>query len=150
LNATNPASVNCAGERSSQAQNAAGERPMPVIDHAMVALLALDQIQREAGNTFEVIIRAANASHTSEIANLQAQGQQSIRALDRLVSDIDPDISQELSELLRGLRSTIMDEGSIFSWARKSIEAPAQAGGIRSPGGTVARSVQHQLRRADL
>jgi hypothetical protein len=123
---------------------------MPVIDHAMVALLALDQIQREAGNTFEVIIRAANASHTGEIANLQAQGQQSIRALDRLVSDIDPDISQELSELLRGLRSTIMDEGSIFSWARKSIEAPAQAGGIRSPGGTVARSVQHQLRRADL
>jgi hypothetical protein len=71
-------------------------------DHAMVALLALDQIQREAGNAFELINRAANASDTSEIDNLQAQGQQSIRALDRLVSDIDPDISQELSEPLRG------------------------------------------------
>jgi hypothetical protein len=28
LNKTKPASVNCAGERSSQAQNAAGERPV--------------------------------------------------------------------------------------------------------------------------
>jgi PAS domain-containing protein len=96
-------------------------------DQAMVALLALDQIQREAGNAFELISRAANASEPTEIDNLQVQAQRSIRAMDGLVSDIDPDISLELFEPLRGLRSTIIGEGSIFSWVRKAIQAKAES-----------------------
>jgi hypothetical protein len=59
-------------------------------DQAMVALLALDQIQREAGNAFELISRAANTSDTAEIESLGAQAQRSIRAMDGLVSDFDP------------------------------------------------------------
>jgi PAS domain S-box-containing protein len=90
-------------------------------DQAMVALLALDQIQREAGNAFELISRAANASEPAEIDNLQAQAQRSIRAMDGLVSDIDPDISLELFEPLRGLRGTTIGDASIFAWVHKAI-----------------------------
>jgi adenylate cyclase len=96
-------------------------------DQAMVALLALDQIQREAGNAFELISRAANASDTAEIVSLEAQAQRSIRAMDGLVSDFDPDISLELFEPLRSLRGTIIGDGSLFSWVRKAMAAKAES-----------------------
>jgi PAS domain-containing protein len=96
-------------------------------DQAMVALLALDQIQREAGNAFELISRAANASEPAEIDNLQTQAQRSIRAMDGLVSDIDPDISLELFEPLRGLRGTTIGDASIFAWVRKAIAIKTQS-----------------------
>jgi hypothetical protein len=62
-------------------------------DQAMVDLLALDQIQREASIAFELIIRAADASEPAEIDAATLQAQRSIRAMDGLVSDIDPDVS---------------------------------------------------------
>ena len=96
-------------------------------DQAMVALLALDQIQREAGNAFELISRAANASEPAEIDNLQTQAQRSIRAMDGLVSDIDPDISLELFEPLRGLRGTTIGDASIFAGVRKAIAIKTQS-----------------------
>jgi len=96
-------------------------------NQAMVDLLALDQIQREAGNAFELISRASSAPDTTEIDNLEPQAQGSIRAMDGLVSDFDPDISVELFEPLRELRSTIIGGGSIFSWLRKSMAVKAES-----------------------
>jgi adenylate cyclase len=96
-------------------------------DHAMIALLALDQMQREAGNAFELINRAANTSDPVEIERLAAQAQRSIRAMDGLVSDFDPDISLELSEPLRSLHDTIFGDRSIFSWIRKAMAAKAES-----------------------
>jgi PAS domain S-box-containing protein len=96
-------------------------------DQAMVALLALDQIQREAGNAFELISRAANAAEPAEIDNLQTQARRSIRAMDGLVSDIDPDISLELFEPLRGLRGTTIGDASIFAWVHKAIAIKAES-----------------------
>jgi len=96
-------------------------------DQAMVSLLALDQIQREAGNAFEVISRASNASEPTDIDNLEAQAQRSIRAMDGLVSDFDPDISLELFEPLRGLRGTIVGAASIFSSMRRAMAAKAES-----------------------
>ena len=89
-------------------------------DQAMAALLALDKIQRESGDAFELISRAANASDPAEIDSLESQAQQSIRALDGLVSDVDLDISSELFKPLSGLRSAVTGGGSIFSWVRKA------------------------------
>ena len=96
-------------------------------DLAMVSLLALDQIQREAGNAFDVIIRAANASEPTDIDSLEVQAQRAIRAMDGLVSDFDPDISLELFEPLRGLRGTIVGNASIFSSVRRAMAAKTES-----------------------
>ncbi len=96
-------------------------------DQAMAALLALDKIEGEAGNAFEVISRAANAADTTEIDQLEPQAQRSIRALDGLVSDVDLDISSELFKPLNGLRSAVTGEASIFSWVRKGMAAKAES-----------------------
>ncbi len=96
-------------------------------DQAMAALLALDKIQGEAGNAFEVISRAANAADTTEIDQLEPQAQRSIRALDGLVSDVDLDISSELFKPLNGLRSAVTGAESIFSSVRKATAAKAES-----------------------
>jgi serine phosphatase RsbU (regulator of sigma subunit) len=97
------------------------------LDQAMAALLALDKIQVEAGNAFELISRTANSSDTTEIDNLEPQAQRSIRALDELVSDVDLDISSELFKPLNGLRSAVTGAESIFSWVRKTTAAKAES-----------------------
>ena len=96
-------------------------------DQAMAALLALDKIQGEAGNAFEVISRAANAADTTEVDQLEPQAQRSIRALDGLVSDVDLDIASELFKPLNGLRSAVTGEASILSWVRKGMAAKAES-----------------------
>src|SRR5205823_2978714 len=77
-------------------------------DKARIALLALDQIQREAGDAFELINRAANAPEAAEIDKLEAEAQRSIRAMDGRVSDFDPDMSLELSASLRELHRAVI------------------------------------------
>ncbi|MGA8760079.1 MAG: PAS-domain containing protein [Stellaceae bacterium] len=96
-------------------------------DQAMTALLALDKIQDEAGNAFELISRAANTSDAAEIDNLEPQAQRSIRMLDGLVSQIDPDFSSELLKPLDRLRSAVTGERSVFSWVRKVMAAKAES-----------------------
>ncbi len=96
-------------------------------DQAMAALLALDKIQGEAGNAFELISRAASASDTTELDKLEAQARQSIRALDGLVSQVDLDISSELVKQLSGLQTAVTGAESIFSWVRKAMAAKVES-----------------------
>jgi signal transduction histidine kinase/DNA-binding response OmpR family regulator len=130
--------------RLQRAMTSAATRPderraaLDEFDQAMVALLALDQIQREAGNTFELISRAANSMEPAEIDNLQAQAQRSIRAMDGLVSDIDPDVSLELFEPLRGLRSAVSGDASLFSRVRRAIEAKTESRRLISENETLS------------
>ena len=94
-------------------------------DKARKALLALDQVQGETGNAFELINRAANAAEAAEIDKLEAQAERSIRAIDGRVSDFDPDMLSELSAPLRELRSAMIGDVSIFTWIRRGIKAKA-------------------------
>ena len=96
-------------------------------DQAMVDLLSLDQIQREAGVAFELIIRAADASATAELDALEPQAQRSIRAIDGLVSDIDPDISLKLFDPLRAVREAAVGNTGIFSSVRRARAANAES-----------------------
>ncbi|MFI5021079.1 MAG: PAS-domain containing protein, partial [Alphaproteobacteria bacterium] len=94
-------------------------------EDAMVALLSLDQIQREAGIAFELIIRASDAESAADIATLESQAGRSIRAIDGLVSDIDPDVSLALFQPIHDLHSAALGDAAIFSWRRREITAHA-------------------------
>src|SRR5271166_5061630 len=107
------------------ADSAAQERgkALDQFDQAMIDLFSLDQIQREAGVAFELIIRAADASEPAELAALEAPAQRSIRAVDGLVSDIDPDVSLQFFDPLRSLRGAAVGDASIFNAVRRGIAA---------------------------
>jgi signal transduction histidine kinase len=111
------------------ADSAAQERRTAVdqFDQAMVDLLSLDQIQREAGGAFELIIHAADVSEPTAIDTLEPQAERSIRAIDGLVSDIDPDVSLQLFDPLRTLRGTAVGGASIFNAVRRGIAAKAES-----------------------
>jgi len=94
-------------------------------EDAMVALLSLDQIQREAGIAFELIIRASDAESAADIDTLESQAGRSIRAIDGLVSDIDPDVSLALFQPIHDLHSAALGDAAIFSWRRREITAHA-------------------------
>jgi signal transduction histidine kinase/CheY-like chemotaxis protein len=96
-------------------------------DQAMVDLLSLDQIQREASVAFELIIRAADASATADLDALEPQAQRSIRAIDGLVSDIDPDVSIKLFDPLRAMRGAAVGDESIFSAVRRATAANTES-----------------------
>lgn len=92
----------------------------------MVDLFSLDQIRREAGVAFELIIRAADASEPAELTALEAPAERSIRAVDGLVSDIDPDVSLQFFDPLRTLRGAAVGDASIFNVVRRGIAARAE------------------------
>jgi signal transduction histidine kinase/CheY-like chemotaxis protein/HAMP domain-containing protein/putative methionine-R-sulfoxide reductase with GAF domain len=111
-------------------------------DQAMVDLLSLDQIQREAGAAFELIIRAADASATAELDALEPQAQRSIRAIDGLVSDIDPDISLKLFDPLRAMRSAAVGDQSIFSAVRRGTTAKAESSRLIAENETLSERLK--------
>jgi PAS domain S-box-containing protein len=111
-------------------------------DQAMVDLLSLDQIQREAAVAFELVIRAADASATAELDALEPQAQRSIRAIDGLVSDIDPDISLQLFDPLGKLRSAAVGDTSIFSAIRRGLAAKTQSSRLIAENETLSERLK--------
>jgi hypothetical protein len=93
---------------------------------AMVNLLSLDSIRREAGVAFELVMRAAAVARDADLDPLRKRAQGSIRAIDGLVSDIDPDVSQKLFDPLRALRAAAVGDASIFTAMHQEITARVQ------------------------
>jgi signal transduction histidine kinase/methyl-accepting chemotaxis protein len=86
----------------------------------------LEQIQKEAGVTFEALVRAANASTHGDLNNLQTQIEQSIRRMDDLVSGLDPDVWFELITPFRRLTDGALGDSSIIAARRVELEAALQ------------------------
>jgi len=103
-----------------------GRQAVDRFDRAMVDLLSLDQIRREGSDAFELIMRAADASRSEDLNPLREEAQRSVRAIDGLVSDSDPDISRQVSAPLRALRGAILGDSSIFEAVRREIAATAE------------------------
>src|SRR5215813_2301735 len=65
------------------------------------------QIRRDFSMTFEIALRASTTSDPRELTEFKNQAQRSIRSIDGLVSDIDPDLSTELFRPIARLRANI-------------------------------------------
>jgi signal transduction histidine kinase/CheY-like chemotaxis protein len=97
------------------------------LDQAILALLPLEQIRRDFSATFEIALRASTASDPRELAEFRNQAQRSIRSIDGLVSDIDPDLSTELFRPIARLRANIRGETNIFGLRQTEIETTAKS-----------------------
>ncbi len=97
------------------------------LDQAILALLPLEQIRRDFSVAFELIIRAATTSNLPELSEFKTQAQRSIRSIDGLVSDIDPDLSTELFRPIARIRADIRGETNIFNLRQIEIDATAKS-----------------------
>jgi adenylate cyclase len=97
------------------------------LDQAILALLPLEQIRRDFSMTFETALRASTTSDARELAEFRNEAQRSIRSIDGLVSDIDPDLSTELFRPIARLRANVKGETNIFGLRQTEIETTAQS-----------------------
>jgi signal transduction histidine kinase/DNA-binding response OmpR family regulator len=97
------------------------------LDQAILALLPLEQIRRDFSMTFETALRASTTSDSRELAEFRNQAQRSIRSIDGLVSDIDPDLSTELFRPIARLRANVRGETNIFGLRQTEIETTAKS-----------------------
>jgi signal transduction histidine kinase/DNA-binding response OmpR family regulator len=97
------------------------------LDQAILALLPLEQIRRDFSVTFETALRAATTNDPRELAEFKNQAQRSIRSIDGLVSDIDPDLSTELFRPIARLRANVRGETNIFGLRQTEIETTAKS-----------------------
>jgi signal transduction histidine kinase len=97
------------------------------LDQAILALLPLEQIRRDFSATFEIALRASTTGDPRELAEFKNQAQRSIRSIDGLVSDIDPDLSTELFRPIARLRANIRGETNIFGLRQTEIETTAKS-----------------------
>jgi adenylate cyclase len=94
-------------------------------DQAIVTLLSLEQIQREAGLVFEFLTRGASID---DIVSLQGQGteaRRSLRALEGRIEDLDREMADGLIEPARRLHSIVLDNDGLFVTRHREIEAIA-------------------------
>src|SRR6266436_2843288 len=97
------------------------------LDQAILALLPLEQIRRDFSVTFETALRASATSDPRELAEFKNQAQRSIRSIDGLVSDINPDLSTELFRPIARLRANVRGETNIFGLRQTEIERTAKS-----------------------
>jgi signal transduction histidine kinase/CheY-like chemotaxis protein/methyl-accepting chemotaxis protein len=122
-------------QRALDAARSAPEDRLAAIDRLNAAfrdLAPLEQIQQEAANAFEALVRAAGAGTQLELETIRAQAEGSVRRIDGLVSRLDPDVSLALIVPLSSLRTSAIGNSSII--AARDVELEAVEEGRRRTG----------------
>src|SRR5262245_31262972 len=96
-----------------------------VLDRLSSALRDLEllaQIQQEAGRSFEVLLRAANANTPASLKTIRDQVTQSVGLIDNILSGLDRDVSLALIGPLNQLRSDAMGDAGIIGARLSELE----------------------------
>src|SRR6202790_4472942 len=113
--------------------DAAGSSPearMAAVGHLNAAirdLAPLEQMQQEAANVFEALVRAASATTPAVLETTGKDAEQSVRHIDDLVSGLDPDLSFELIVPISRLRANAIGPSSVIAVRQIELQA-IQAG----------------------
>jgi signal transduction histidine kinase/CheY-like chemotaxis protein len=113
-------------QRALDAARSTPEDRLAAIDRLNTAfsdLAPLEQIQQEAANAFEALVRAAGAATPLELEVIRAQAEGSVRRIDGLVSGLDPDVSLALIVPLSRLRTSAIGNSSIIAARDVELEA---------------------------
>src|SRR5262245_52979535 len=101
------------------------EERLAALDRLSSALRDLEllaQIQQEAGRSFEVLLRAANANTPASLKTIRDQVTQSVGLIDNILSGLDRDVSLALIGPLNQLRSDAMGDAGIIGARLSELE----------------------------
>jgi signal transduction histidine kinase len=108
-----------AAESTPEARLAALNR----LNSALQDLTPLEQIQQQAANAFESLMRVASADTQAAVDSFQQQVDRAVRRIDDLVSGLDPDVSLALIVPLSQLRASAMGSSNIKSARQVELDA---------------------------
>ena len=93
------------------------------LNTAIRDLAPLEQMQQEAANVFELLVRAASATTPALLESIQSDATQSVRHIDDLVSGLDPDLSFELIVPISRLRTNAVGQSSVIAVRQTELQA---------------------------
>jgi adenylate cyclase len=86
-------------------------------------LAPLEQMQQEAANVFQALVRAASATTPAILETIRKDAEQSVRHIDDLVSGLDPDLSFELIVPISRLRANAVGPASVIAVRQIELQA---------------------------
>src|ERR1700730_12634141 len=86
-------------------------------------LAPLEQMQQEAANVFQALVRAASATTPAVLETIRKDADQSVRHIDDLVSGLDPDLSFELIVPISKLRTNAVSQSGVVAVRQAELEA---------------------------
>jgi signal transduction histidine kinase/DNA-binding response OmpR family regulator len=93
------------------------------LNAAIRDLAPLEQMQQEAANVFESLVRAASATTPAVLETIRKDADQSVRHIDDLVSGLDPDLSFELIVPISRLRANAVGPASVIAVRQVELQA---------------------------
>jgi adenylate cyclase len=93
------------------------------LNAAIRDLAPLEQMQQEAANVFESLVRAASATTPAVLETVRKDADQSVRHIDDLVSGLDPDLSFELIVPISRLRANAVGPASVIAVRQVELQA---------------------------
>jgi adenylate cyclase len=96
---------------------------MDRFEFAVATLLSLEQIQREASQAFEFVVRGATVDNNILLQSQATGARRAMRALQGRIEDLERDLAAGLSEPSQRLNAIIIGGDSMFVTRHKEIEA---------------------------
>src|SRR5580704_1171652 len=92
--------------------------------NAVISDLApLEQMQQEAANVFQALVRAASATTPAILETIRKDADLSVRHIDDLVSGLDPDLSFELIVPISRMRANAVGPASVIAVREVELQA---------------------------
>jgi adenylate cyclase len=93
------------------------------LDHMTVAMLPLNQLQRKAADSFQILVGATETDDLHELARLEGNAEAAMREIDGLVSGVDLETSTALLPAIELLHRSALGPSGLFAVRRAELEA---------------------------
>ena len=93
------------------------------LELAVATLLSLDQIQREASQTFEFVARGASVDDVVLLQSQANEARRAMHALEGRIDDLDRDLAAGFLEPMHQLNAIVLGKEGIFVTRHTEIEA---------------------------
>ena len=110
-------------ERTASAPTSDAKQRLGDIDQAMLSILPLDQLQRRAADSFQLLVGGANADDPKELARLKISSEAAMREIDGLMSGVDLETSTALLPDIKLLRESALGSGGLFAVKEAELDA---------------------------
>jgi hypothetical protein len=114
-------------ERTASAPQAQTKQRLEDIDQAMLSILPLDQLQRRAADSFQLLVGGAGTDDPNELTRLRSASEAAMRDIDGLMSGVDLETSTALLPDIKLLRESALGSGGLFAVKQAELEATAES-----------------------
>jgi signal transduction histidine kinase/CheY-like chemotaxis protein/methyl-accepting chemotaxis protein len=115
------------------------------LNAAIRDLAPLEQIQQEAANVFEALVRAAAATTADALDVIRGQAERSVDHIDGLVSGLDPDLSFELIVPISKLRTNAISSSSVIAVREAELRAIQEGRRLTVENSTLSAQLSHAV-----